>query len=164
MKYIYVNYLEVYPNLQEALLDGAKIHIFRSAGGLRVVRVNGKDGKLISYGERPYLSVALSHAENDFGLSYDEQYSNGQAKHEHYLTGSYPMPLDPIDIYFHGGNTLDIFYSKKWEEIICTTPTQSELSRENEILWGASKTLVAAISLCLVCFKFEDKKSFMKRV
>jgi len=164
MKCNYVNYLEDHPNLEEALLGGAKIHIFRSGGGLRVVRVNGKDGKLISYGEHPYLSVALSHAENDFGLSYDEQYSNGQAKHEHYLSGAYPMPFDPIDIYVHGGNTLDIFYSKKWENIICTTPTQNELNRENEILWGASKTLMGAISLCLVCFKFEDKESFMKRV
>ena len=156
-------YQEVYSELQKALRDGAKIHIFRSGGGLRVVRlVKGK--KCISYGEYPNLSGALAHAESDFGLSYNEQYGGENAKHEHYLTGAYPRTYDPIDMYIQGGHSFDIFYSKKWEEFVCITETPSELNRDNEILWGASPILMAAISLCLISFKSEDKKSFMKRV
>jgi hypothetical protein len=52
------NYFKKYRNLEKALNDGAKIHIFRSGGGLRVIRVE-KKGKLISYGEHPYLSGGI---------------------------------------------------------------------------------------------------------
>ena len=159
---IYVSYKEFYPNLEKALRDGAKIHIFRSGGGLRVVRVE-KKGELISYGEHPYLSGALAHAESDFGLSYAEQYGD-DGKHLHYLTGEYPKFSDPIDAYISGDNTLDIFYSEKCKSIFCTTPPKSHLKRPDDILWGSSSVLMGAISLCLIHFRFENKKKFMERV
>ncbi len=156
-------YRETYPNLEKALKDGAKIHIFQSGGGLRVVRVE-KDGKLISYGEYPYLSGALSHAETDFGLSYEEQYSGKKAKYRHYLTGARAKSFDLMDIYV-STNTLDLFYSKRWKCIICITPVDAHLNCKDEIHWGTSDNhLIWAISNCLLSFNFENKELFMNRV
>ena len=82
----YVNYRDSYPNLQEALKNGANLHAFLSGGGLRVVRIekmNKETGKkeLLSYGEHPYFSGALVHADEDFGLTYEQQYTAKDAKH-----------------------------------------------------------------------------------
>ena len=164
MDELHVPYENSYPNLEKALKDGAKIHIFRSGGGLRIVRVE-KKGKLISYGEHPYLSGAFSHAETDFGLSYEKQYSGRKARHDHYYTGAYPMPNDQPDNYvFYTGYCLDIFYSAKWGAFVCTTPPSSELNRKNEIRWGSSDNFIGAITSCLLSSNFEDEKSFKKRV
>ena len=163
MDELHVPYENSYPNLEKALKDGAKIHIFRSGGALRVVRVE-KNGELISYGEHPHLSGALSHAEADFGLSYEKQYSGRKAKHTHYLTGAYPCSSDLMDIWIYSGKVLDIYYSQSWECIICTRPVESRLNRENEILWGTSHgSVVGAISACLLCLNLEDEKSFKER-
>ena len=163
MKKNYVPYQDSYPNLENALKEGANIRIFRSGGGLRVVRVE-KEGKLISYGEYPYLSGALSHAETDFGLSYEDQYSGEKAKHLHYISGAYPEPSDLIDTYVYS-SSLSLFYSKRWGRIICTTPTDRRLNRKDEIHWGTSNNnLIWAISECLLSFNFEDKKVFLGRV
>ena len=156
-------YQKSYPNLEKVLKDGAKIHISRSGGGLRVVSVE-KDGKLISYGEYPYPFGALSHAETDFGLSYEEQYSGLKAKHKHYLTGAQPSSFDLMDTYVYANNTLDLFYSKRWKCIICITPRDVHCNRENEIHWGTSVNLIRAISGCLLSSNFEDKELFMNRV
>jgi hypothetical protein len=160
MDELHVPYENSYPNLEKALKDGAKIHIFGSGGSLRVVRVE-KNGELISYGEHPYLSGALSYAETDFGLSYEER---KKAKRTHYLTGAYPCPSDLMDIWIHSGKVLDIYYSHSWGCIICTRPVESRLNRKNEILWGTSHdSVVGAISACLLCLNFEDEKSFKER-
>lgn len=161
------NYFKKYRNLEKALNDGAKIHIFRSGGGLRVIRVE-KKGKLISYGEHPYLSGALSHVDKDFGLSYNDQYLGKNAKHDHYYTGAYPIPSDALDNYVFYTASLDIFYSVKWGRVVCTTSIPFELNREknreNEIRWGSSDNLVGAITSCILSFNFEDEESFKKRV
>ena len=155
-------YRKTYPNLEKALKDGAKIHIFRSGGGLRVVSVK-RGGEIVSYGEYPYLSGALAHAESDFGLNYEEQYSGKKAKHRHYLTGAQPESFDLMDAYVCT-SILDLFYSKRWNCIVCTTPTDVHFNRENEIHWGTSTDLIWAISNCLLSSNFEDKELFMNRV
>jgi hypothetical protein len=159
----YVPYQDSYPNLEKALKEGAKISIFRSGAGLRVVKVE-KEGDLLSYGEHPYLSGALSHAETDFGLSHEEQYSGEKAKHRLYLSGAYPDPSDLMDTYVYN-SSLELFYSKRWKRIICTTPTDARLNRKGEIHWGTSgNSLIWAISSCLLSFNFEDKNVFLGRV
>lgn len=166
----YIPYQESYPNLEQALKEGAKIHVSRSGGGLRVVRVE-KEKKLVSYGEHPYFSGALAHAESDFGLSYEELYCNDDAKHVHYLTGAYALPHDILDLYVcnQGANAFDITYSKKWEEFICTRPSQRlALPNHENIIWGAGLTLLGAIAESFVNsnssdLNIEDKELFMYR-
>lgn len=159
----YINYQEFYPKLEQALKDGATLRAFLSGGSLRVVRVE-KDEKLLSYGEYPYFPGALSHAENDFGSSYEEQYTGINAKHTHYLTGAYPLPYDAFDVYLKYGRSFDVFYSKRWKQFICTTPAPMNMHRNNEILWGSSSGLLSAIVTCLLSFQFEDEKELRKRV
>lgn len=159
----YIPYQESYPNLEKALEGGAKIHIFRSGGGLRVVRIE-KEEKLVSYGEYPYFAGAMEHAENDFGMDYKAQYSGTHSKHTHYLTGAYPMAHDIIDSYIFCGKTLDIFYSKNWNKFVCVTTTTKIDRDENEIIWGSGTSILYAISACFTSFNFEDKDVFMSRV
>ena len=171
MDEIYVEYRESYPHLEEALKDGAKMHVFLSGGGLRVVGLEKKkdskedigheEDEHLSYGEFPYFSGALSHAEEDFGLSYSEQYGK---KHVHYLTGAYPMPFDVIDVYLKAGGSFVVVYSKRWEKFICTTPAPRSLQRNNEVLWGTGINILSAICSCLISFQFEDEDELMKRV
>lgn len=99
MEEVYVPYLPAYPNIEKALKDGAKMHCFLSGSSLRVVFVKDDNEKNLTYGEHPYFSGALAHAESDFGLTYDEQYSGENAKHTHYLSGAYPLNHDALDIF-----------------------------------------------------------------
>jgi hypothetical protein len=165
----YVNYRDSYPNLQEALKNGANLHAFLSGGSLRVVRIekmNKETGKkeLLSYGEHPYFSGALVHADEDFGLSYEQQYTAENAKHRHYLTGAYSLPYDALDAHIKAGRSIDVFYCKRWGQYICTTPVPYNLRRNNEILWGSSDNILGAILSCLLSFQFEDKEEFEKRI
>ena len=156
----YINYLESYPNVEKALKDGANMHCFLSGGGLRVVIVKNNEQE-ITYGEYPYFSGALAHAEEDFGLSYEQQYSGENAKRIHYLSGAYPLPYDAFDVYIKGGNTLDIFYSERWKKIVCTSDINM-----GRVIFGSSESLLSAIVDCLL-FGFhraEEKESFMERV
>ena len=159
----YINYLEGYPNLERALKEGAIMHCFLSGGGLRVVIVKNGEQE-ITYGEYPYFSGALAHAEEDFGLTYEQLYSGENSKHIHYLSGAYPLPYDAFDVYLKSGNSFDVFYSKKWKEFICTTPPPDKLHHENGILWGSSTGLLAAITSCILSFNFKDKDLFMSEV
>ena len=161
----YVVYKQSYPNLEKALRKGANIRVFCSGGRLRVVWLE-KEGKLISYGEHPYFSGALAHAESDFGLSYEEQYSGGNAKHKHYLTGAYPLPHDIQDLYVYGkgADAFDITYSKKWEKIICIRPSQSlPLTNHETITWGSGISLLSAIADSFINGTTEDKELFISR-
>ena len=154
MDSIYIPYQEFYPNLEKALKNGAKIHIFRSGGGLRVVRVK-KENKLISYGEYPFFSGALAHAESDFGLSYEEQYLSKHPRHHHYLTGAYPIPYDILDIFVYGGRTLDILYSTKDEKFICVR-SAPDLPESGRLIWGTGNHIQHAISECISTTLFSD--------
>lgn len=158
---IYVSYQKSYPNLEKALMDGAKIHVFRSGGGLRVVRVE-KYEELISYGEHPYFSGALSHAESDFGLTYKQQYSGENAKHTNYLTGAYPVSYDVFDAYIFGGRTLDIIYSEASKQFICKT----ENILTSEKFEASSDDMLSAIRACLVSEGSinEENKDFMDKL
>lgn len=160
MKGDYLNYLERYPHLEKALKDGAKIHCFRSGGGLRVVRVE-KLGKLISYGEYLYFPGALAHAENDFGLNYEEQYGGENARHEHYLTGAYPLPHDVFDNYLNRGKSLDILYSSHLKQFVCISEV-----KKGEIIWGSSSTILSSIMDCLLFghYHTEEKDKFMEMI
>jgi hypothetical protein len=161
MNEIYVNYLEGYPNLERALKEGANMHCSLSGSGLRVVIVmNGE--KEITYGEYPYFSGALAHAEEDFGLTYDQQYGGENAKRTHYLTGSYPLPYDAFDVYLKSGNTFDVFYSEHLERFICS----SDINNGRDVIWGSSSGILAAIVDCILSgyFRIEEKEKFMERI
>jgi hypothetical protein len=78
-------------HIEEALKKGAKLHIFRSGGGLRVATVT-KDHQSIGYGESIDVMLALQHIDDELNtgkmLSYEEKYSGKHALYPHYLTGS----------------------------------------------------------------------------
>ena len=108
-----------YKGIEAALLAGAKLHSFRSGGGLRVVRLE-KYKELLGYGEHPYIHDALEHADQDYlegHKSYKEQYSGKNAKYPHYLTGAYPESDDELDIWVFKGNTFDAYYNG--DEFVC---------------------------------------------
>ncbi len=156
----YINYLSSYPNIERALKDGAKMHCFLSGGGLRVVVVKN-DNNDVTYGEHPYFPGALAHAEEDFGLSYEEQYGGENAKHTHYLTGAYPLPYDAFDVFIKSGRSLDIVYSKSLNSFICTT----DLSF-GKVQWGSSSSILPSIVDCLLfgVSRIEEKENFSKRI
>ena len=159
----YINYQEYYPNLEKALKEGAVLKASLSGGSLRIVSVE-KDGKELSYGEYLWLPGALAHAEDDFGLSYEQQYLATNSKHYHYYTGAYPLPHDTLDVYLKADREFEVFYSKSWKCFICITPAPRNLNRNNEVLWGSAANLLLSMSLCLTSFQLEDKEELMKRV
>lgn len=92
-------------HIEQKLRDGAKLHAFRSGGGLRVVRVE-MEGELVGYGEHPQVEDALSHCDEDClhgGRDYREVY--GRAK-PNYLTGS-SSPTSELDAWLLRGQTFD---------------------------------------------------------
>lgn len=140
----YIPYQENYLNIEQALKDGARLHAFRSGGGLRVISVE-KNEQLLSYGEYPWISGALAHAESDFGLSYIEQYSGKNARHIHYLTGaSSPVLQDVIDCFILCGESIDIYY--KDNQFICNTTTESERCKGYS---GIGNDIIKAIHSCI---------------
>jgi len=95
-------------HLQHALQNGAKLHAFLSGGGLRVVRLE-KGGKLLGYGEHPYIEESLRHADEDTeagGRPYAEVYGG---KYDHYLTGSSTTSSD-LDRWMLQGRTFDVTF------------------------------------------------------
>lgn len=95
----------MYENIQIAMAIGAKLHGFRSGGGLRVIRVE-MSGRLIGYGEHPSADEALRHADEDVlagGRPYKEVYGG---KYEHYLTGSSEV-TSALDAVLLRGGTCD---------------------------------------------------------
>lgn len=161
----YVAYKQSYPNLEKALRKGANIRVSWAHNGLRLVWLEKKE-KLISYGEYPYFSGALAHAESDFGLSYEEQYHGKNAKHKQYFSGAYPLPHDIPDLYVFGKDeyAFDIRYSKKWGKIICIRPSQSlPLTNHETITWGSGISLLSAIADSFINGTTEDKELFISR-
>jgi hypothetical protein len=92
--------------LADAICAGARLHAFRSGGGLRVVRIE-RDGQLVAYGEHPYLEQALAYAEEDLaagGCRYQEVYGKTRP---HYLTGS-STPSSSLDRFVCRGPSFDV--------------------------------------------------------
>lgn len=160
-----IPYKKAYPNLEQALRDGAKISISRSTEGLRIVRVEDEKNNLISYGEYPYLSGALAHAESDFGLSYEEQYSNENARHDHYTRGIPPQAHDVFDQYVYNQDNiaLTIFHVQRWKKITCVR-SHPERIFDDQIIWGSGPGLLQAMYDCFTNQHVENKELFMNRV
>jgi hypothetical protein len=81
--------LDKLPGIKKALDDGNQIHIFRSGGGLRVVRIEKEKygGELLGYGEHYDVLVAFQHASDDY-LAGQRNYHEVYGKlYPHYLTG-----------------------------------------------------------------------------
>jgi hypothetical protein len=157
----YINYLEAYPNLERALKEGANMRCFLSGNNLRVVVVKNDDND-VTYGEYPYFPGALAHAEEDFGLTYDQQYRGENAKHPYYNIGaSIPPPYDAFDVYLRGGSTLNIFYCEHWNKIVCSSNITM-----GRVIYGTSDTLLCAIVDCLLFGynRAEEETTFLKRV
>ena len=74
----------MYPNIQASLKAGNAMYIFRSGGGLRVVRVEQgkKRGELLGYGEYCNVGPALEIADLDLVKKKHKKYTT------EYLTGS----------------------------------------------------------------------------
>lgn len=93
-------------NLHKALRNGAKLHGFRSGGGLRVFRVE-RSGGLLGYGEHTHAQSALAHL--DLWLEkqpsdYKEFYGD---KFPHYLTGSQETGGCSLDQWLLQGHDVD---------------------------------------------------------
>lgn len=98
------------PKIEQPLIDGHSIHGFSSGGGLRVVRIETKDGELVGYGEAPQVEEAVAHAALDYQLGhedYSRQYSGEEARYTHYLTGTTEIS-SPLDGHLRWGHTLDV--------------------------------------------------------
>jgi hypothetical protein len=94
-------------NIEAALRRGAKIHAFLSGGGLRVVRVEDDLGRLIGYGEHPYIGEALQHCDDDIAAGGRDYYEVYGKLHPHYLTGD-STPNSPLDAWVRKGSTFDV--------------------------------------------------------
>ena len=102
-----MKFLPNYPYLEKTIRKGARLHAFRSGGGLRVVSINDSDDP--GYGEHPYVYEALQYAEEDAkagGREYKEVYGK---LHDHYLTGD-PTPSGGLDAWTLTGRSWDISF------------------------------------------------------
>ena len=100
-------FLPNYPCLEKSIWAGARLHAFRSGGGLRVVSINDSDDP--GYGEHPYIYEALQYAEDDAkagGRPYKEVYGK---LHDHYLTGD-STPAGGLDAWTLTGRSWDITF------------------------------------------------------
>lgn len=94
-----------YSGVQQALDSVARLHTFRSGGGLRVVRLE-RDGTLVGYGEHPNIEDAMSHADEDY-LAGGRKYKQVYGKiYPHYLTGS-SHASSILDSWISRGFTVD---------------------------------------------------------
>lgn len=90
-------------HIDKALREGCKLHAFRSGGGLRVIRIEkGKrGGKLVGYGEHPYVDEALRLADRTM-----RPILGRMPKKSVYLTGS-SSSSGPLDEWILQGHTFD---------------------------------------------------------
>lgn len=120
------------PKIEQPLIDGNSIYGFSSGGGLRVIRIETEDGKLVGYGEAPQVEEAVAHAALDYQLGhedYSRQYSGEGARYPHYLTGTTEIS-SPLDGHLRWGHTLDVSYRDSQVEVTLSglddTPTVPE--------------------------------------
>ncbi|GEM_PF-2163450 len=109
--------MPVLPGIEQALLDGCRIHAFGSGGGLRVVSISGPGGERRGYGEHPHVETALDHASQDYllgGEDYKTQYGP-KGRYIHYLTGA-TLPTSNIDAWVRWGSTFDAW--REGEEVV----------------------------------------------
>jgi hypothetical protein len=104
---------DVLSTVEEALLEGCKLHGFRSGSGLLVLRLergqrNLDEHELRGYGEHPSFDVAMVYLAEDFlagGRPFEEVYGeNGE--NAHYLTG-HPESASAIDAWIMQGGKID---------------------------------------------------------
>lgn len=125
------------PLIEAALRDGARIHAFRSGGGLRVVRVNDAAGTFIAYGEHPHIEDALEHAEWSLAngtTDYKTMYSGENAQFTQYYTGS-TEPSSPVDQWVLSGHTFDVFYVDGAFMAVCLDTVMIETP---QFVWDAT--------------------------
>ena len=99
--------------LEKGLREGARLHAFRSGGGLRVVRLDMPGDIPKGYGEHYAVEVAIDHTAEDYlaGVRlYNEVYGE-DALYPHYLTGS-SAPNSPLDLWLLKGSTFDAYVDK----------------------------------------------------
>ncbi len=92
--------------IETALPDGAKLHGFRSGGGLRVLTMSN-NGRDLAYGEAPTYGEALRHLTDDLaagGRRYEDVYGKIEP---HYLTGT-STPDGAVDLWLLRGCSIDV--------------------------------------------------------
>lgn len=87
-----------YKRIEAALREGARLHAFRSGGGLRVVRVENKQ-RLVGYGEDGHIYESLRLAEKATNALCG-------ARTSRLLTGS-ASSTDELDAWILQGHTFD---------------------------------------------------------
>lgn len=137
--------LSVVPDetINAALKDGCWLHIFRSGGGLRVVRLSRGDA-LAGYGEHPQIEEALAHAAEDL-MAGHRQYSDVYGKlHEHFLTGTEEASC-PADGVILLGGTIDAVA----EDDVITVEILTYRDGDPLTLTGRAASFAAAVEAAL---------------
>lgn len=99
---------EALPHAHEAMTRGARMQIFRSGEGLRVVSLRQEEQE-VGYGESPFIEDALVLADRDIqagGKKYREVYG---VDYPHFYIGS-NEPSSPLDEWILGGNSIDVWH------------------------------------------------------
>lgn len=124
----------------------AKLHAFRSGGGLRVLyikEINNKKNDSLGYGEAPQFSEAVQHLDEDLaagGRPYKEVYGK---IYPHYLTGTSEIEegrLGGLDWWLLCGRSFDISYFSYQNNFLWTSEFIRQLNfREEMDLLPANK-------------------------
>jgi len=127
-----------------ALKNGAKLHGWRSGGGLRVISLELHD-RNVGYGEHPDVLEALEHANEDL-LAGGRKYSEVYGKiYPHYLTGSLDSTSE-LDRWILDGNDINAEESEGKIKVtlsglkIFRTPketTKKVRETQKELIWEA---------------------------
>jgi len=92
--------------IETVLRSGARLHGFRSGGGLRVLRIE-RNVRDLAYGEAPTFGEAMRHLADDLttgGRRYEDVYGKIEP---HYLTGT-STPDGDADRWLLRGCTIDV--------------------------------------------------------
>lgn len=127
--------------LEQALRAGNKMHVFRSGGGLRVVRLEDKNQWLSGYGEHPSFEEAIKHAEEDYKAGCREYSTVYGVLYDHYLTGS-ATPSSLLDEWILKGHTIDAWFENETYIV-----ELSGYSRKENTMWQKIKKTFTSSSL-----------------
>jgi hypothetical protein len=129
------------PQIHKALETGARLHVFSSGGGLRVVSVSQGDAE-IGYGESPFFDDALVLADKDLevgGKPYGDVYGK---EYPHFFTGS-SKPSSHLDEFILRGNKLDA--SKNGAEVEVKISGYQDVDIPTDVTQEVLKTGIPAL-------------------
>ena len=132
--------------IEKELKDKAKLHIFCSEGGMRIVRLE-KNGELLSYGAYPRSPGIASMAANDSRFNHGEYEFSKDVINIKSITGISSILQKIIDCFYLCGDSIDIYYSEREHQFVCSTP--SSLSAGGRSYSGVGNGIINAIYSCI---------------